>query len=101
MEPIENGMVVGAMEEWERLNADTPSDEATTIDFDNFAWETDRVAEVLVHGFGLDDGDLTEDVAKVIYSALPRDYAMELVSGWAETDRAQDAYDAWAAGRNE
>jgi hypothetical protein len=92
MDLVENGMVVGAEREWERLNADTPADKATVRDFDRFAWDYDMIADVLVSAFGLADGDLDEEVAKCIYSGLPGDYASKLISDWSSRPGIKQKY---------
>lgn len=92
---IENGMVLMGGPEWERLNAPVPSDTATGDDYGRFAWDTGRVAEMLIAAFGLSDGDMDEEVAKAIYSGLPARYAEDLANDWAESDRVQEAYNEW------
>lgn len=99
MEMIENGMVVGAEREYARMYMETPADNATTTDFDVFAWDTDRIAEVMIHAFGLEKGDLTEEVAKLIFSGLPSEFAAKCVKDWSENDDVKNAYNDYATER--
>jgi len=95
MNEIENPMVTVGAVEWERMNAQVPSDNATAEDFDAFAWETDRVADVMIAAFGLCEGDLTEEVAKVIYSGLPQEFVRKLLEDWSSDDDVRDKYNKW------
>ena len=95
LEMVENGMVVGAERAWEQLNADSPADKATLRDFDNFAWDYEMVHDVLEFAFGLEDGDLTEDVARCIYSGLPRDYAEKLIRDWSDRTGIKEKFNRY------
>lgn len=91
---IENGMVLLGAAEWERMNADTPFDQADVSDFDRYVWDTDQVAGMLIGEFGLADGDLTEETAKLIFDRLPAAYAANIVRKYAETIDPEK-YNTW------
>lgn len=99
MDDLENGMVALGAREWERLNAETPADRATPDDFDMFAWDDCRVAEVMIRAFSLEDGDIQEDVAKMIFSGLPADFTHGMIREWMQDTKVQDAYNDWMEGR--
>ena len=99
MEMIENGMVVGAEREYAKMYMETPADNATVADFDAFAWDTDRTADVVSNAFGLEKGDLTEEVAKLIFSGLPADFVEKCVRDWSENDDVKNAYNEYAMER--
>ncbi len=91
---IENGMVLGGAAEWERMNADTPYDNADAEDFEAFAWGTDRMAEALITGLALDDGAVTEDAAKEIYQVLSAEIRKKIMKKWSkDVDPIQ--YNEW------
>lgn len=100
MENIENGMLVGADAEWERLNADTPYDKAGTPQMESYLFDRDRVREVVTAVCGIDTDDITEDAAAVIYDHLVRSEAEAALKAWfASEDRAK--YDEWWHDRND
>jgi hypothetical protein len=92
MEMIENGMVVGAAHDWEQMYADTPADNATTDDFDMFAWQTGLVAEVLANAYGFRAEDISESVAQDIYCGLPAEYAAGLIRDWSQKEDVKERY---------
>ena len=97
---VENGMVVGAAAEWERLNRPAPSCMATVEEFEKFAWDAGRIKEIMVRSFDLWDDDLTEEVAEAIWSGLPSEFTHGLVSGWMQLDSTREDYDEWVERRN-
>lgn len=99
MEMIENGMVVGAEREYALMYADTPADKATVHDLDRFAWDTDSVKEIVVRAFGLDDDDLTEDVAEIIFTGLPAEFSARCIKDWATQDDVRERYNNYVEGK--
>lgn len=91
---IENGMVLLGAQEWERMNADTPFDRADIGDFDRYIWDTDQVADMLIGEFGLGDGDLNEEIAKLIFDKLPAAYAANIVRKYVDSIDPEK-YNAW------
>ncbi len=98
VEMVENGMVVGVAEEWERLNAETPYDKAGFPQMESYLWDTGRVHEVVGMICGLEDGDVTEEVAQLIYDHLTGDEIRSRTLDWFRRVDAND-YNAWMNGR--
>lgn len=67
---LENGMLVGADAEWERLNEPTPYDKADEHEIEEYAFDRDMVHEVVAVICGLEENDLTEEVAVTVYDHL-------------------------------
>lgn len=97
---IENGMVVGADAEWERLNADTPYDKADIPQMESYLWDVEEVATLVEWVCGLDEDAVTEEEAVAIYDHLNRDEVDRELRRWFENaDRAK--YDKWWHERND
>ena len=67
---LENGMLVGADAEWECLNEPTPYDKADEHEIEEYAFDRDMVHEVVAVICGLEENDLTEEVAVTVYDHL-------------------------------
>ena len=90
MELIDNGMLVGAQEEWDsrfRI-ANTPWDYRTAWDLYQF-----------VYRFGLEDeirlAYLDEDDVDLCFDDLPEDVAVRLIERYVTDNGLIDRYDAW------
>lgn len=100
MNDIENGMLVGADTEWERLNADTPYDNAETPQIETYLFDQERVREVVSAICGIDADDISEEAAVAIYDHLVQSEVENALRSWFESeDRAE--YDEWWHDRND
>lgn len=99
MEMIENGMVIGAEREWNLLHMETPADNATIRDLDRFAWDTESIKDVMIRAFGLNDDDLTDDVAEIIFSGLPAEFSASCLKDWAAQDSVRERYNKYVEGK--
>ena len=98
-EPVENGMVVGAEREFDRMYGDTPYDSAEFPQMESYLFDTEKVGEFVEGMCGLESGDMTEDVAVLVYDHLDKSELLTAVRNWF---RKQDAgtYNEWWAARN-
>jgi len=96
---IENGMLVGADAEWERLNEPTPYDQADEHEIEEYAFDRDMVHEVVAVICGLDVGDLTEEVAVMILDHLDKTEVWNGLRKWFDGEDERK-YNEWFNDRN-
>lgn len=101
VELIENGMIVGAERVWEEKNKEGPYERALFADMESYLFDRERVHEVVEHICGLEDGDITEEVAVLIYDHIISNETDKAVRWWFEKWVEPDKYDAWWKDRND
>ena len=69
--PIENGMVIGAQDIWERMYAPTPWDCRQDRYVVDFIEDQDLGAEVIAHELETDPDAIDAASASLLFSALP------------------------------
>lgn len=92
---IDNGMVINGSREWERMYSDTPYDLATEDDMENYAYDRERIHEVVEAVCHLDYGDLAEDVAVMVYDQLRPDRKKKRLRDWFRQRVNREDYNEW------
>lgn len=94
---LENGMVIGAQEEYDRMFADTPWDDRD--DDSLIDWVNDEGKEADIIKWYL-DADVDEDRAYTLFWHLDKKKQSELAERYIEFKDAEDKYDSWYNEKN-
>ena len=98
---IENGMVVGAEAEWERICLRTNhwDDDRSYETVEMYADDRDIIFKAVAHWLDVDDEDADRDRLDEVYDMMTRDKKKEIVEDYIEFYSLEGDFDEWYNGR--
>lgn len=92
---IENGMAVGAQEEFDRLSESHWEDDRSLYLMDKFADDRDLIAAAVTKWLGVEDDGADYDKCLTVYDALGSQEREEILTEYIEWKHLTGDFDAW------
>ena len=101
MDMLENYMVTAGAREWEEMNAETPYDKAEYPQMEVYAWDRERVHEIVARVCGMEDGSISEEDAVMIFDHLNQKEVIRETEEWFAKSVDPAKYNEWMKWRQE
>ena len=95
MNDIENGMVVGAQEEFDRLSESHWEDDRDLYQMEKYADDRDLVAAAVTRWLGVEDDGADYDKCLTVFDSLGRQDREEILRDYIEAKDLQGDFNVW------
>ena len=95
MNDIENGMAVGAQEEFDRLSESHWEDDRDLYLMEKFADDRDLVASAVTRWLGVENGDADYDKCMMVFYTLGRGDREEILKEYIESKDMTGDFNEW------
>ena len=95
MNDIENGMVVGAQEEFDRMSASHWEDDRSLDLMDKYADDRDLIAAAVTRWLGVEDDGADYDKCLYVFDHSDREEKREILTEYIEAKDLQGDFNTW------
>ena len=95
MNDIENGMVVGAQAEYDRMSASHWEDDRDLYTMEKYADDRDLVAAAVTKWLGVEDNGADYDKCLTVFDSLGRKDREEILREYIEAKELTGDFNAW------